>query len=517
MVWVQSQDIHEVETLCLTNSDKELFLFDPFDGLQVYDRKLNEYRTLLAEVRPDLWLNIEELPPSILHLIREREEPALMMIYNPSGAAKGFQDVLIRVYREYMNAIKFNDAGKIPVQLVFISTGGEIPGEMSGIVASTEIGPPAEAEITQMVIEYASKSDKFSDQVDTKQKMKKMVRSLTGLSRVKINEALSLSTLHNNKLDTHFLEDYRKTLIKENGMLEIWRPRNGLDTIGGLDNLKKIIRNAAHAFENPEEVEEYGIEPVRRILLVGVPGCGKSAICKAVAASLDLDLVKFGVSMMMNKWIGQSEANMRAAFAQINAMAPVVAWIDEFGRDASGSNTSNDSGTTDRVHGEFLTGLQEMHPQVFLMAAANYIDGLPPEMLRDGRFDMIVFVGFPAINERAAIWKIHLGKDAENLDIPALAKASIMWTGAEIEGVIKRTRFSVGYAEKRAITTEDVLETMDTTKNRLWLTQKPAMIEMYRRALEKYEWASSAQKEDARKLLQNVKTKSTNKQQVQGW
>ena len=131
---------------------------------------------------------------------------------------------------------------------------------------------------------------------------------------------------------------------------------------------------------------------------MGIPGTGKSAICEATANALGLDLARTGVSQVMNSFVGQSEANMRAVFNQIKVMAPLCVWIDEFGRDMSGGQSSShvDGGTTDRVHGEFLTGLQELPENVFLICAANQIENLKPEMLRAERFDKIIFVGLPS-------------------------------------------------------------------------------------------------------------------------
>lgn len=519
MIWVTSQDVHEVESICLNHSDRQLFLADPLNGVQVYDRKLAEWRLLLAEVDPDEYNILEDTIQAIVHLIREEaaEEDSLVLVYVPDGIADKLQGVLLHVFRDYLDAVRSNDASKLPVQIVFISAASNVPAEIASIVATTGFGPPNPEEIVEMVNDFAAPEKDLVAKVDDAKKQKRIVRSVAGLSRVKLLEALSLSVLHNNPLDPVYLEEYRKTLIKQETFLELIRPTTGFDHIGGLDNLKKMIKAAAHAFENPEEAEQYGIEPVRRILLVGVPGTGKSAICKATAFSLGLDLVKFGVSQMMNKYIGQSEANMRAAFSQINAMAPIVAWIDELGRDLSGSHSSNDSGTTDRVHGEFLTGVQELGQEVFLIGAANYVDGLPPEMLRAGRFDHIVFVGFPAVNERLQIWNIHLGKDAENHDLVTLAKKSLLWTGAEIESIIKKTRFMIRSGEGRDFTTDDLLEAMKTEKNRLWLKRRGDMISMYQKAVDEFEWASSAQREDADKILAKVGASKQVQQVAQGW
>src|SRR5690606_27736174 len=138
------------------------------------------------------------------------------------------------------------------------------------------------------------------------------------------------------------VKDFKSSKIKAGGVLEIIEPKMSLDDIGGLDRAKEIINAIVWSWTNPTEAEKFGITPIRRMLMIGVPGTGKSAICEATASTLGLELAKFGVSSMMNKFIGESERNMRLAFKQIKAMAPLVIWDDEIGRDLSGSGSMND-------------------------------------------------------------------------------------------------------------------------------------------------------------------------------
>jgi SpoVK/Ycf46/Vps4 family AAA+-type ATPase len=239
--------------------------------------------------------------------------------------------------------------------------------------------------------------------------------------------------------------------------------------------------------------------------MVGIPGTGKSAICQATANELGLDLARTGISQVMNSFIGQSEANMRAVFKQIKAMSPLCVWIDEFGRDLSGGSSSShvDGGTTDRVHGEFLTGLQELPEETFLLCAANQLEALRPEMLRADRFDKIMFVGLPAFTERKHIFNIHLSKiDTDHeYDYDALAEASIYMTGAEIVSLIRETKFYVTTESFRPINTQDILNFIPRTKNTIWLKHNEMVMNMYQYALEQWDWASNEQMEDARMIL----------------
>lgn len=231
---------------------------------------------------------------------------------------------------------------------------------------------------------------------------------------------------------------------------------------------------------------------------------GKSAICKATAATLGMDLVKFGVTQMMNKFIGNSEANMRNAWRFVNAAAPIVCWVDELGRDLSGSHSSNDSGTTDRVHGEFLTGLQELSDGVFLMAAANEIRGLPPEMLRAGRFDHIVFVGFPTSQERAEIWQIYLRGFEGDFNLGQLVEATRLWTGAEIESIVEKAKFMHTINADKPFNNATLLEAINNEQNLIWNRKRGEIIEMYRHADTNFEWASPEQHAYAKKLLSSL-------------
>lgn len=520
LVWVQTQDIHEVETLCLANSDRDIYVFNPVEeSLCVYDRKLGEYRTVLGHIDVDIWRPIDSPMNSLAYLVRKVKDSALFLIYNPVSLIEKSQDLLIGVYRSYLEAVQLNEADRLPLQVVLVSAGAKIPEELASITTRASIDPPDEQEIAKVITSYAQVDADLAAQVANKTDLDRFVKASLGLSRVKLMEALSLSIVVNSSLDAEYIDNYRKNLIKENGSLEIITPTQGFESIGGLESLKKLITRTKHSWEHPEELEKYGVKPIRRILLIGVPGSGKSAICKATAHTLGLDLVKFGVSKFMNKWIGSSEANARDAFIQINAMSPVVAWVDELGRDFSGSGSTGDSGTTDRVHGEVLTGIQELDDKVVLIGAANNIDGLPPEMLRAGRWDHIVFVGYPAVQERAEILRIHLGATADDFDIVTLAKKTALWTGAEIESVINKTRFEISYEQERVITTEDLLAAIKTEKNRLWLKEKSGIIEMYTQALEKFEWASPAQRADAEIIVAKATEKSAarKKAAAQGW
>ncbi|MFN9111898.1 MAG: ATP-binding protein, partial [Bacteroidota bacterium] len=309
-----------------------------------------------------------------------------------------------------------------------------------------------------------------------------------------------------------FIYGEKMANVKKNGILEIIKPKTTFDNIGGLDNIKNVIFNNLYFWNNPQEAEKFGIQPIRRILTVGIPGTGKSAICEATANALGLDLARTGVSQVMNSFIGQSEQNMRAVFQQIKVMAPLCVWIDEFGRDMSGGQSSShvDGGTTDRVHGEFLTGLQELPDNVFLMCAANQLNHLKPEMLRAERFDKIFFVGLPSFEERVEIVKIYLPEDTFNYE--AIAKATKYFTGAEIKSLIKEVKFNIVSSERRYLNTKDVITAAPNMRNILWNKEREMIKDLYRHAYENWDWASSFQYNEIDDIL--GKSKSIQKDSV---
>jgi SpoVK/Ycf46/Vps4 family AAA+-type ATPase len=267
-----------------------------------------------------------------------------------------------------------------------------------------------------------------------------------------------------------------------------------------------MILDAKWVVDNEDEARTYGIVPTRRFLLLGIPGTGKSMICESAAHQLGYGLVQVGIARALNSFIGQSEANIRSMFDQIERLAPIVAWVDEIGRDLSGGSSSNytDGGTTSRVHGEFLTRMQDLDPRVFFFAAANGLDHLSPEMLRAGRWDKMIYVGFPAYAERSAIFRMHLENLPNDFNYDQLAEATACWTGAEIVSAINETKNRIVPREHRPITHNDLGHTISTVKNLIWIKARTLVVESYRTALEQYEWASTAQYQEAHSIARGI-------------
>jgi len=268
-----------------------------------------------------------------------------------------------------------------------------------------------------------------------------IARALSGLSWFQAQSVLSTAAIATGKLDAdvvQFVNQEKARVIKESGILEFYNPE-GLPEIGGLDLLKQYLTRRRRSFT--ARAREYGVPTPKGMLLLGVPGGGKSLTAKTIAKMWGLPLIRLDVGAVMGSHVGESERNMRQALQVAESTAPCVLWLDEIEKGLSGvgSSGNTDGGTTARVFGTLLTWLQEKTAPVYVVATSNDISALPPELLRAGRFDEIFFVDVPNPAERAEIWSIHLGKvnrDPASFDLDALVSASEGYTGAEIETAV---------------------------------------------------------------------------------
>ena len=249
---------------------------------------------------------------------------------------------------QYRDAFWSNDTDQMPVQYIVVSP-FDCPPDFAHLFNIIETSYPSVEELTYILSHISNASD---GQLVKPETVKDIVNSGLGLSESEFINLSLQSVLECGEVSSEYIYSQKMSDMKKNGILEIIKPKVRFENIGGLDAIKDLIIRNANLWHNPEQAAKFGITPIRRMLMVGIPGTGKSAICEATASALDLDLARTGVSQVMNSYIGQSEQNMRTVFKQINAMAPLCVWIDEFGRDLSGGTSSShvDGGTTDRVH-----------------------------------------------------------------------------------------------------------------------------------------------------------------------
>lgn len=313
-----------------------------------------------------------------------------------------------------------------------------------------------------------------------------VIRNLRGLSRRQARQVILDAVAEDGVFDqhdvNHILANKRRQLAQD-GLLEYIESPVTLDEIGGLTALKAWLEQRQNAFS--DEAEQFGITPPRGVLMLGVQGAGKSLAAKAVATAWKRPLMRLDVGALYDRYIGESERRLRECFAQAEAMAPIVLWIDEIEKAfAAAAAQSSDGGLSKRMFGSLLTWMQEHTAPVFLIATANDIEALPPELLRKGRFDEIFFVDLPTPEARKEIIAIHLRKrkrDPAQFDLDALVQASEGFSGAEIEQAVIAALHDA-YTAKSELTTDHVRKVM--------LNSPPLSITMAERVHALRNWAT---------------------------
>jgi AAA+ superfamily predicted ATPase len=295
-----------------------------------------------------------------------------------------------------------------------------------------------------------------------------LVRAAGGLTLQEAENVFAKTLVNDGRLTgddvaTVFAE--KQQIVRKSGLLEYYGSTADLAEVGGLEQLKEWLSRRSQAFT--EEAQRFGLPAPKGVLLVGVQGCGKSLCAKAVAREWSMPLLRFDVGRMFSSLVGSSEENIRRAIAVAESIAPAVMWVDEIDKAFAGSQNSGgtDGGTSARVMSTFLTWLSEKQKPVFVLATANDISQLPPELLRKGRLDEIFFVDLPSLEERRAILRIHLAKrkrDPGKFDLDLLAAAAEGFSGAEIEQAVISALYDAFYL-KRELRNEDVIKSIRET------------------------------------------------------
>jgi SpoVK/Ycf46/Vps4 family AAA+-type ATPase len=267
-----------------------------------------------------------------------------------------------------------------------------------------------------------------------------LVSAAQGLTLAEAENAFAKAIAEDNRLDggdiRRMLEE-KSQVVRKSGLLEYHAVEASLADIGGLPGLKRWLERRRNAFS--DAARTFGLPEPKGLLLLGVQGCGKSLTAKAIASGWRLPLLRLDMGRIFSGLVGSSEENVRRAIRIAESLAPVILWVDEIEKGLAGTSGQGDSGVSARVFGSLLTWMQEKTAPVFVVATANRIEGLPPELLRKGRFDEIFFVDLPTLADRAAIFVIQLrkrGRDPANFPIDALALQSEHFSGAEIEQAV---------------------------------------------------------------------------------
>ncbi|MEO0375111.1 MAG: AAA family ATPase [Cyanobacteria bacterium P01_A01_bin.17] len=341
--------------------------------------------------------------------------------------------------------------------IVLMSPIQQVPVELEKDVVVLDYPLPTMSEIDDVLTERLEGS---LISTDTREKLLKAALGLTRDEAEKVYRKANVTAGKLTETEVDIVLTEKKQLIRRNGILEYIDFDETIESIGGLEELKHWLQQRSNAFT--ERAREYGLPQPKGMLILGVPGCGKSLIAKTTSRLWGLPLLRLDMGRVYDgSMVGRSEANLRSALKTAESISPAILFIDEMDKAFAGGagGADSDGGTSSRIFGSFLTWMQEKSSPVFVMATANRVDRLPGEFLRKGRFDEIFFVDLPTPEERQQIFTIHLSKrrqDIERFDIPQLANVCDGFSGAEIEQAIVAAMYEA-FAQDREFTQLDII------------------------------------------------------------
>ncbi len=357
----------------------------------------------------------------------------------------------------------FKGSNKVIILMSPLQT---VPIELEKEVVVLDYPLPNLSELNQVLSERLDKGR--GSRLDT-EKREKLIKAARGLTKDEAEKVYRKAQVKAGKLTESEVEivlSEKKQLIRRNGILEYIEEDETLNSVGGLEELKGWLKQRSNAFT--ERAREYGLPQPKGMLILGVPGCGKSLIAKTTSRLWSLPLLRLDMGRVYDgSTVGRSEANLRSALKTAESISPVILFIDELDKAFAGGGGSGDSdgGTSGRIFGSFLTWMQEKKSPVFVMATANRVERLPGEFLRKGRFDEIFFVDLPNSAEREDIFRIHLGKrrsEINRFDLEQLTKVSDGFSGAEIEQAIIAAMYDA-FAQDREFTQLDIIAAIKAT------------------------------------------------------
>jgi AAA+ superfamily predicted ATPase len=341
--------------------------------------------------------------------------------------------------------------------LLVTSPTPKVPEELRDEVLVLEFPPPSAAEL-EGVLGRLIKAPGVRVNL-TAAGREKLVQAALGMTAAQAQRVFAKAIVEDGTLDDRDIDlvtEQKRQIIRENKALEFFAVTSMINEVGGLERLKQWLRLRERAFT--KEARDYGLPFPKGIALIGIPGTGKSLTAKMIGGLWRLPLLRLDVGSLYGSLMGESEERTRRALQLAETVAPCVLWLDEM--EKSLSHGDLDSGTSTRVFGSILTWMQEKTAPCFVVATANDIGSLPPELLRKGRFDEIFFLDLPTPKERQAIFAVHLAKRRripEDFDVVQLARDSEGYVGAEIEQAVIDAMY-VGFNAGREFTTEDIAQ-----------------------------------------------------------
>lgn len=442
------QRVHGLVNEAAKSLNRKWFTWDCVRGLRQWTRnnQLQEKDSEMAAIEFIMnWFHSEEAMDSILIL------EDIHAFYDEVRTIRRLRDVAQRKYRDRT--------------LILSQPTISLPKDLEKEIHILELPLPERAQLEDIYNLVCSKYQLSQQAADDT-----LLQSALGLTIMEAEKAFSQAVAEDGKLgkaQAGIVIREKEQIIKKSGFLEYYHPMVGLSDIGGLENLKDWLKKRGRGFD--DSAADFGLDAPRGVLLLGIPGTGKSLAAKAIGSEWNFPLLRLDMGRIFGGIVGESEKNIRQALSVAEALAPSILWIDEIEKGLSGiqSSGSTDGGTTSRVLGTFLTWMQEKKKPVFVVATANNISQLPPELLRKGRFDEIFFVDLPSARARVDILKIHLRrKNREryfnNQELEELAKYSTGYSGAEIEEAIKEALFNA-YDRGEDIKISDIAKALSET------------------------------------------------------
>jgi SpoVK/Ycf46/Vps4 family AAA+-type ATPase len=350
--------------------------------------------------------------------------------------------------------------------VILMSPVQEVPIELEKEVIVLDFDLPNMSELNQVLTDELEQARNANISTEVREKLLKAALGLTRDEAEKVYRKARVMTGRLTEDEVDIVLSEKKQLIRRNGILEYIDVDETIDSVGGLEELKHWLHQRSNAFT--ERAREYGLPQPKGMLILGVPGCGKSLIAKTTARLWGLPLLRLDLGRVYDgSMVGRSEANLRNALRTAESISPAILFIDEIDKAFAGTTGSSDSdgGTSSRIFGTFLTWMQEKTSPVFVMATANRVERLPSEFLRKGRFDEIFFVDLPNAEERQEIFQIHLRKrrrDIARFDLDQLTKVCEGFSGAEIEQGLISAMYEA-FAQGREFTQLDIIAAIRAT------------------------------------------------------
>lgn len=390
-------------------------------------------------------------------------------------------------------AIKINNG--LECTIILLSPVIRIPKELENFITILEMDYQTEDEIREDIKQFCvDYGVTISESL-----LKEMALNFKGLTKSEIFSILSLAYSDDGELgkqDLKLIFEQKQQKIRKSGILEMIPLKETMEDIGGLEVLKKWLKKKAVVMKNLDQAKQFGVDSPKGVLIAGVPGCGKSLSAKAAADLFQVPLLRMDMGRLMGKYVGESEENLRKAIALAEAISPCVLWVDELEKAFAGIGGAGGAAeVTTRLFGNFLTWMQEKKSPVFVVATANDIIKLPPELLRKGRFDEIYYVGLPNAKERRHIFEIHIKKrrpdDLAAIHLDELVNATDGYSGADIESVVRDSVETAYVSGKKAITTGDIKESIRQTHSLSEIMREP--IEQMKKIYEQNKFKSASQ------------------------